>query len=510
MGFLLSVLGLANLLLNICIVFFIARFFWRGFGAGSRLLETQPAGDAARYAMASTLLGGRGFRRAVIESRANPLLAHAPELGLAPGPIVESARKFAERTASYDWGLAGLGFLYVALFLSERGRILSPVTLLIFIVATIAAPALVLRKAWIERFTLAKPFLRENWRTTLALADERAPEQPAEEGKVLCYGGANPFTGLGQRVGGWTVSVDANRASEPGAAPAAIEVAALYDAIDDAVRRLNLKGLRADSYVFVNGAEVAQIDSLSPFSKERTVVKSPVAAMSAEETRRVLQGEDVHARGYRAFHMIGWGGEVAFTYLLRVIRVGNSLSIETIHLQMQPVAAQYREVDRIPRDGALMRALWAVETLGSTPFAVFGAAIGVVEQLVRIAKDLFGSREARELAKARRFPDYNFGYRISIRELLAAPAYHSHFQFLDAVRYRQSLDLQALNAAADYLEDKGVDTSSLKDQTRVIQNNSISVSAAGDLTLKGVAIGRGARAIWGGLRPKIGAGRTPS
>lgn len=498
-----KLVGLQFQLILLLAAFYLARIghrYWRQRMRSAT--ELQPAGDVMRYAMASTLLGGRRFRRDVLALYDNPYEARSLEIGIEADQIVASARKFKRRADAYDWGFVGLALLVWLLMKSNPYNSNGYIAFLLF-AAVGGLVALALKKSWEEQFRLMTPFLRENFP---ASAGASASIEPSASGaaKVLCYGARNPFVGLGSRLGGWSVTIDVNRPSEPDETVRPIAAHELYEVAERAVGALEIPDLRVDRLVFVAGSEARLVPAISPDAA--APIAAPRPTMPAEAARDALENVNVHARGYRAFHMIGWGGEIVSSYLLRIVRIGNAVSVETVHLLLPPVAPRFREIDRIPRRGLLEKIGWALETAGSTPAAIVGSAASVWMQIQSAVIERLFPRATREQKRAARFPDYNFGYKGAIRQLLAADRFNSEFQEFDANRYRQTLDQQILNGITDLLSSKGIDTATLRDQTRIIQNNSVSLTATGDIKLKNVALGRNARS-GGGLAALVGGAR---
>jgi hypothetical protein len=86
---------------------------------------------------------------------------------------------------------------------------------------------------------------------------------------------------------------------------------------------------------------------------------------------------------------------------------------------------------------------------------------------------------------------FDYGAETSVRELGMADRYNNYFQRLDVDKFQKLVELHVLQAVVDFLDDRGVDTSTLRQRQVFIQN---SHTIFGDVSAGAVAIGAGATA----------------
>jgi hypothetical protein len=84
-----------------------------------------------------------------------------------------------------------------------------------------------------------------------------------------------------------------------------------------------------------------------------------------------------------------------------------------------------------------------------------------------------------------------------------ADRYNNYFQRLDVDKFQKLVELHVLQAVVDFLDDRGVDTSTLRQRQVFIQN---SHTIFGDVSAGAVAIGAGATAKNVAGRGKTGTG----
>ncbi|WP_309646249.1 hypothetical protein [Phenylobacterium sp.] len=450
--------------------------------------------DVTRLALGSLLLQGPLLRGLILKRTANPFRARSPEPGLDIELVAAAAKRFDDEDQGYWWTIAGLT---LALFVLNK-----PGILLLLWLAGIAVVSL--RRRWRVRFVLAPRFTDERYDPRALRRELGLGEAPVREGvPVVCHGGGDPFAGLGVNLGGWNLAFDLNRPA-PGCDNVAGQVTAheMEAAIDGALSRLSLEGLRTEETMFVGGGEaVAAGVQADRFT--RPMARAPEAAASM-----FRHAGHPGVRVYRAASVTDWAGELVFTFLYRCQVRGAVLTVEAAQVVLTPAASAYREIDRLRVQGFWESVRWWGAAVALVPVDLVIAFITISRRINEVLQEaLFGGVAGRERREIEANPAYNYGALWSLRSHMAAGAFASYFQKVDAAQYFHAVNRQALNAVADLLRANDIDTDALETQSALIQNNTVQITAARDASLSGVAIGAGARAKGGLAAIGRGAGK---
>jgi hypothetical protein len=118
---------------------------------------------------------------------------------------------------------------------------------------------------------------------------------------------------------------------------------------------------------------------------------------------------------------------------------------------------------------------------------------------------------------------FDYGAETSVRELGMADRYNNYFQRLDVDKFQKLVELHVLQAVVDFLDDRGVDTSTLRQRQVFIQNShtifgdvSAEPSLSGPARRRKTSRARARRAPGtgerrhGGGRPRWATGTTAS
>ncbi|MGQ0674368.1 MAG: hypothetical protein ACT4N2_16035 [Hyphomicrobium sp.] len=495
---------LATVVVYVLIAYFVYRW-WRRKKAikfGNPLL---PAGDATRYALASVVLEGSGFRREIIDMARHRFQAKAPELGLDFPLVLAACLRFEREDRIYNWLIFGttvlalpflLSFVNPFLVLSLFGQF----GMTIGTLGMIALLASIVAKAVRDVRRLA-PFYRETY-DPAQLRQELMPELgdtpppyfgPADN--VICYGLRNPFIGLGDQIGAWQVTVELDRGTsqsiktvtngnghhDGGPGPSPVHMGQMLQQVDESVRRLNLPNLQFRFPLFVSGTEVAQFSTLLPdkFSLPRRYAENDLLG-------HFWYATDPRARSYRWYVITDWNGELVFSYLLRMVQTGNSLAIETAQLILAPIAERYRKVDSLRYRGILGWISTVAFALLRSPLTVLHSITGAFQSLseaMGLAR-LPDSDAKKEISRSQAF---NYGALTTLREQMASKNYHIYFQGIDGRQHFRAINQRVLNSVTQSLIEAGVDVTSLVGQSNVVINSSVVNSSVvnNDQSIKG-------------------------
>ena len=378
--------------------------------------------------------------------------------------------------------------------------------------------ALILLVKAIRDVTRITPFHRARYdaaavRNQFLPEDAPPPGNPADN--VICYGSRQPFVGLGVHVGGWQVAVEMDREATPvlaplrpngqAAGPANIGTGELLRAVDESVQVLSIPNLEMRFPLFVSGVDLrpsgADPEGLQTVLPDKLV--SPKTQTDSATLARFWFQSDPRARSYRWYMITDWNGELVFSYMLRIVQRGRSISIETAQLVLPPIDVRYRKIDLLSGNRVLA---WLSAIGGAvlrSPFSILYSVLGAMQHLLELVG--LGSRsDAAERRRVLRNPAYNYGARTSLRETMSARNFHVYFQRIDAQQYFTAIDRRVLNSLTETLQRAGIDVSSLLGQAQLIVNNSTNVVNDNRTVTfgnvgAGAAVGANASSIAGGL-----------
>ncbi|MEU3984264.1 hypothetical protein AB0F77_30000 [Streptomyces sp. NPDC026672] len=362
------------------------------------------------------------------------------------------------------------------------------------------------------------PARRRAW-----IAERLTVLKEAQEGNVTVYSGYTPFIGYAATASKWSLAVPLLPAEDPvdrGARPAepvAFAVTELVAAVRERLGEVAARGADAASdtgavtgtehlgslvledRIFVNGTSLGDDDRFV-----RATTLAPAALLPAEAVREVVLNPTGTVRHCLAAHVPLWGGDVVPSVFLHFSTVGRTLHLHCDNHVLGPVAAAYHVVDRmhgsLSEDG--LRGLRVTALSGTAP-ALFRAPFRALGH-ARF-ESWHSRRMVDELTAMEQDPLYDYGARVSIRELALSPDYHNYFQVVDAGRITAVVERHTLAAIREFLDARGYDTTDFRSQQQTILNQGL-IQQGGLSVIGNQAIGAGANATQHVVQPSAGAG----
>jgi hypothetical protein len=286
----------------------------------------------------------------------------------------------------------------------------------------------------------------------------------------------SPFVGAGVDLRRLTVTVDVSRADRTAAADGRgprpfvpldlhlrlrTRMCALRD--EAAGQALRLPRLDISDRVLIDGRTLrgSRPTREQMLSRARPEAIADIANTSAGASRHHL-----------CLRIEPVDGEHVITVFVHVATHGQTLYVEFTPCVQPAINRTYRMVDARPFPTMRQR-LYALGSAcaGGVPM-LLGAPGRLAGWQLRVAVRRRRQRVRRQ-ADLQSWMDY--GARTSVRDLGSAAAL-DHFQWLDVRMYVQVVLRQALNAVADFLTERGIDTSSLRSQEAMINQLIISGS----------------------------------
>jgi hypothetical protein len=339
------------------------------------------------------------------------------------------------------------------------------------------------------------------------MADRLAAVREAQDGNVTVYSGYTPFVGYSPAASQWSLAVPLLPAGDPvgkGARPGGPQTFAVTELVDHVRAWLSatatrgvpdaaangdapLGSLVVEDRVFASGTAVGDDER---FIRARSL--SPVARLSAEEVAGIMRHPSGAVRHCLAVHVPLWGGDVVPSVFLHFSTEGGTLHLHCSNHVLGPVRADFHVVDRLrgPLSADARRGLLldAVPGMGR---AFFAAPFRALRQ-ARF-EERHSRRMGDELKALQQDPVYDFGARLSIRELAVSPNYQNYFQVVDATRITSLVERHTLAAIREFLDTRGYDITDFRAQQQTILNQGL-IQQGGTSIIGNQAIGTHATA----------------
>lgn len=343
------------------------------------------------------------------------------------------------------------------------------------------------------------------------MAERLAAIREAQVGNVTVYSGYTPFVGYSETLSKWSLAVPLLPADERAgvtARPAEPEPFTVVELVDHVRARLHavaergggdadgavasgeeaLGSLVIEDRVFASGTTIGDDERF--IEAERSI--APTVKLSSEQVRQIMLRPTGTVRHYLAVHVPMWGGDVVPSAFLHFSTTGRTLHLHCDNHILGPVAAAYHVVDRLRGPlGADGRRGLLLDSLARTGGTFFAAPF----RALRHAR--FETRHTRrmvdELKAMEQDPVFDYGARVSIREMALSPDYHNYFQVVDAGRIISLVERHTLAAIREFLDARGYDITDFRTQQQTILNQGV-IQQGGMSIIGNQAIGAGATA----------------
>ncbi|MDE3198534.1 MAG: hypothetical protein KGN84_19455, partial [Acidobacteriota bacterium] len=315
---------------------------------------------------------------------------------------------------------------------------------------------------------------------------------PRADQNLIVYSGFSPFVGAGTNLGGWSFVVDISRPSTTlgyTERPEPFTVDQLYDAIERRLEDAGLEGLALKDYFFVSGRDIRENREILP-----DLFGRPTQVLEAKHVMKYVTGSDSHVRHYKWIRVHDWGQELIMSYMLRCSLHGSNLYVEITRFVLTPLADQYRRIDHLKEPGA-------VESIGALLVALIAGPVrAVFTPLILLGRmneamgELFGGKEKARRKLIENNPQFDYGAGQGFRQALASSQFLHYFQKADGDFYTKMLDQTMLEGVVKFLDERGIDTSDIRERQTTILNSGIIVHG-GDVSAESLAVGAGAQSV---------------
>ncbi|MFJ4206255.1 hypothetical protein ACIP2Y_42455 [Streptomyces sviceus] len=339
------------------------------------------------------------------------------------------------------------------------------------------------------------------------MAQRLAAIREAQDGNVTVYSGYTPFLGYSAATSQWSITVPLLPAGDPvggvsrSAGPKPFTVTELVDHVRARLRATDVAGvvdaamdgeaahgsLVVADRIFASGTAVGDDERFI-----RATSLTPVARLSADQVERIMERPTGTVRHCLAIHLPLWGGDVVPTVFLHFSTEGRTLHLHCSNHVLGPVKADFHVVDRLrgPLSPEARRGL-LLDAVPGTGKAFFAAPFRALRQ-ARF-EERHSRRMVDELRALQQDPVYDFGARLSMRELAASPDFQNYFQVVDAARITSLVERHTLAAIRAFLDTHGYDITDFRAQQQTILNQGL-IQQGGMSIIGNQAIGTGATA----------------
>lgn len=405
------------------------------------------------------------------------------------------------------------------------------VTFLLTLVLLIGCPWLF---TWEQRNAAWKAIREQLTREAFRSPAEDPPRDPDAAGlpqssvggdaNLVVYSGYRPFVGAGDEVTSWSFAMRLTpEGHQPGSGqeppPVPFDTAGLIRRMADDLDALRaaaaspvdrIPGLEVTEKVFVHGTELRQNALYGeavfwPGAAGHWPPEGrPADQLSSERIAAARGVVDGPVRHCLAAQVRSWGTDLVLSVFVQTAVSGATLYLQANTLVLTPVREAYRVADSVSRpEEAEEAAPGLADALLLSRSVLMSALPDAYAELRAPAR-----RERALAAQRTAITDdrrYDFGARISLRELASSHTYRDFFQKVDVTRIGKQIELQILGTLAEFLAEHGLDRGDLTQHRNVILNQGIMMT--GGSMSGSIAAGSGAAAISTGVRqPAAGTG----
>jgi hypothetical protein len=322
-------------------------------------------------------------------------------------------------------------------------------------------------------------------------------------GNTIAYSGYWPFVGSGYHIKTWGIAQRLIRAgnlmNEPRteaerefAEPpfSAIDIVSyighhLASLVDDSVPERHLPGLTLMDKIFVAAVETIH----------------PVSHTDPQRMSEVIRHPTGPARHYLACQVVSWDGELVTTVYVHFAVQGKSLYVEFASMALPPCDERYRIIDQVGGTGrgAYLGAL--VRGVVEAPRVTVLSPLNLIREAVSAATGVVRQRSLKTPPD----PGYDYGTRVSVREMASPNTPRSYAQSQDVDKYQRIIERRVVSGILDFLCERGVDTAEFVQRTLTILNAGAVNTGSGSVTVHGDAVGAQGIGSAGSLAQQVGS-----
>jgi hypothetical protein len=258
----------------------------------------------------------------------------------------------------------------------------------------------------------------------------------------------------------------------------------------DSERRI--PALRVESLVFRAGTEAGKLSTVTGPTALAEIIRCPTEP----------------ARHYLVCQVVSWEGELVTTVYVYFAVQGQSLYLQMQTTALPPCDARYRVADLVDGTGPIAYLRAVGRSIVEAPRVAMAAPLGLILAMADLLTATM-TRTAHSSASAT--DGFDYGARVSVRELGASEMLRDPMQGLDVDKYAQIIQRWVVNSMRDFLKARGVDPTELDGKADNYFNNFNNYFIGPTQTGGGATMQVGAIEMQGNspLGPPPGAGFVP-
>jgi hypothetical protein len=311
----------------------------------------------------------------------------------------------------------------------------------------------------------------------------------AQWGNLNLQAAGMPYLGAGVPQQAWSMCLELTSRDRPGER-VALDAVDLHAAVRKGLEAMRQRPLPENETVpglVITDQVVATGRRRRDDSLLDSRTHSPYSEASAEAVEAIIR----HPQGSLRYYLrtaVGATGKTIRTPSQRVVAVaqdqeimvstflylaveGGMLYAEFVASVLYPIHSSFRLFDSIAPDEIASRALKGVlptfaRDVGLAPFRLVRAALG----------GGYHRRMERSARRRRSAYVYDYGARLSIRDLASDDELHNYLQGLDAAKYYKLVERSTSASILAYLRDHDIDTAEYEQRMAQVHNNSVTIN----------------------------------
>lgn len=432
-----------------------------------------------------------------------PFYARSPEFGLNLDLIMKHAKKaFASH----------LQFQLAAAILIIFGWISYSVNSTVSMLTIIAA-VIVIRADYIYHRNIAlNNFSKKSYNpgynlNNLLIDHGLFGEEEAKTQNVVVFGDYYPFLGAGNKIKNWNFVVDLTKKSKMAkiseVLPQQFSIQDIYKNVYNDILSKDLPNISLRYILFADGNELDKSGFL--FSKDKV---DPV--ISLDEKFIFDEGHKNIYNEYRTYIKIEYLDKIRttlFSIFLRFSITGKELFGECTFHVLPPIDESRYNIDRISRNdiyfilkfgsislAMIILATWAISVtpLSGIVFAVLFLLVLLPLIAILLAHITEYIVNVTTKERVERGEPHNYGKIKTFREIIAKSDYKNYYSAQDIVMIQNSIEQTVINSIANLLDEKGIDSSILREDVMSFVNQGI-MMFGGKLQAENIAVGASAK-----------------
>jgi hypothetical protein len=447
-----------------------------------------------------------------------PYKGKSPELELNLDLITKHAEVAFRRHMIFalaSIALALLGFvfsiLYVISFFSRNSN--TSILYILFWIFSVAAICIFLLKPIYDRNIAFENFSRDSYKPDYNLNKspeneylnkfckwivqntEKYSKEEIIKQNVIVFGRYFPFLGSGQRVNNWNFVIDTSNKSTLKnnciQSQQNLSIGELYKAVSDEINKTGLKIIK-EYLLYVDGNEIENDKSLLVDESKPIIYRENIDPSFNEHENDIF-------KDHRTYMLLKFHDEPRSTLLstfLRFSHAGNNFFTECSFCVLTPINENIYNIDKLPRNNYFkLKAILTtiVVVIVYSLVSIANPVIPLILLIITLYPLLYilyhrTNEYKTAVNNFKNIGSHNYGILKTFRETIASPNYKSYFSAQDITMAIGNIEKSIIKSTADLLDEKGIDSSFIRNEMASIINYGI-MQSGGTISNSPVASG---------------------